>query len=570
MTKKTDFIQRILIFTVTLLILWSIPVETRAQAEEETAKTTGDFELAKNLDIYYSLMRELDILFVDSIDPGKLIKTSIDAMLKTLDPYTVYIPESRMEDYKFMTTGQYGGIGALIQKKGDYVMISTPYEGFPAQKAGLTAGDVILKVDGKSVKGKSVKDLSSLLKGEPGTEITLEVRRLGKKEPFEVRFKREKIKMKSVPYYGMLNDSIGYIKLNQFTLGCGKDVKNALKTLKEENHLKGLVFDLRNNPGGLLIEAINVVNAFVSQGQQVVSTKGRISQWERTYKTPQHAVDTAVAIAVLVNSGSASASEIVSGSIQDLDRGVIVGTRSYGKGLVQSTRDLPYNSKLKLTIAKYYIPSGRCIQALDYSHRNADGSVGHVPDSLMTPFKTKHGRTVYDGGGILPDTVLTHTKWTPFTRELIVQQVVFDFATHFYVKHDSIPIDFTIDDATWSAFKTYLDSIDFSYETRTEKVLDDLEKQSKKEKYYDALKDEFAKMHTLLKQDRSNDLEKNKQDVTELLQEEIMSRYYYQKGRIKASLSFDKDTKVAMDILENPQLYHAILSGAHKANSAKK
>ena len=363
------------------------------------------FEIAKNLDVFTTLYRELNNYYVDETDPGKLMKTGIDAMLKSLDPYTTYIPESEIEDFKFMTTGQYGGIGAVITQRNSYVFISEPYEGFPAQKAGLIAGDKILKIDGVSAKDKTTEEVSKALKGEPNTEVKLLIERRGQ-DSFNVVFKREKISVKSVPYSAFIKDNIAYLKLRSFTRNCTKDIKRELQNLQKDKKINGIVLDLRNNPGGLLNEAVSMVNLFVEKGEEVVSTKGKIKSWDNIYKANNEPFDTETPIIVLINQGSASASEIVAGALQDLDRGVVIGQRSFGKGLVQQTKKLSYNAQLKLTVAKYYIPSGRCIQALDYSNRNKDGSVGKIADSLMTEFKTRNGRIVYDGGGIKPDMII--------------------------------------------------------------------------------------------------------------------------------------------------------------------
>ncbi len=446
----------------------------------------NDFEIAKNLDIYYTLFRELDLFYVDNIDPGKLVKTSIDDMLSTLDPYTVYIPESKMEDYAFMTTGQYGGIGAMIRQKDGYPMVSEPYEGYPAQKQGLKAGDIMLEINDKDLEGYTISQVSDLLKGEPGSVVHVKVKReFPEEKTFMVDISREKIKINSVSYYGMLDDKTAYIRLDQFTAGAGEEVRQDFKKLKEEFDPKSIVFDLRGNPGGLLIEAINVCNVFIPKGKEVVSTKGKVSSWNRDYKTLREAVDTSISLVVLVDKGSASASEIVSGAIQDLDRGVILGQRSYGKGLVQTTRDLSYNSKLKVTTAKYYIPSGRCIQALDYSHRNADGSVGHVPDSLITEFKTSKGRKVYDGGGIMPDVYFEPEKYTTFVQELAMNNTFFNFTTEYIANIDSIttPEKYDFPDSAYKNFADYLVKTDFSFESNTEKSLKKLETVAKKEKY---------------------------------------------------------------------------------------
>ena len=364
---------------------------------------TRDFRIAKNLDIFYSLFRELNTFYVDEINPDKVIKTSIDNMLKSLDPYTVYYPESEADDFTFMTTGKYGGIGSLIRGGGDYVTISEVYKGFPADLAGIKPGDLLKKVDGVSLKGVSNDKVSDKLKGNPGTDISVTIERNGKE--LDYKMKREKIVIPPVPYYGMIDSNTGYIRFTSFTQGCSQDVKNALVALKADNP-KQIILDLRGNPGGLLTESVEIVNLFVGSDNEVVSTKGKVKQSNEVFKTTRAALDDKIPVAILINSGTASAAEIVAGAIQDLDRGVIVGQRSYGKGLVQVTRPLSYNTQLKVTTAKYYIPSGRCIQALDFSHPNADGSVGIIPDSLISEFRTRNGRIVRDGGGITPDVVI--------------------------------------------------------------------------------------------------------------------------------------------------------------------
>jgi carboxyl-terminal processing protease len=417
------------------------------------------FEVSRNLDIFTSLYRELNVYYVDETKPGELMKSGIDAMLKSLDPYTNYIPESDIEDYRFMTTGQYGGIGALIAKKGDQIVITDPYENYPAQKAGLLAGDIVLEVDGKQINGKNSDDVSKALKGQPGTSVRLIIKREGIAKPFEKNLLREEIKIPAVSYSGVMGDgSIGYIRLTSFTENCGQEVKDALVRLKNENKIKSLVLDLRENPGGLLHEAVNIVNLFVPKGTMVVKTHGKNKEWDKEYRALNSPVDTEIPLAVLINSGSASASEIVSGCIQDLDRGILIGQRSFGKGLVQTTRPISYNAQLKVTTAKYYIPSGRCIQALDYSNRNTDGSVGHVPDSLMTPFKTKLGRTVYDGGGVLPDFTTTVDTASSIAVSIAAKFLVFDYATQYRVNHATIESakTFKLSDDDYSNFVNWL------------------------------------------------------------------------------------------------------------------
>jgi len=525
------------------------------------------FEISKNLDIFSSIYREVNIYYVDSVEPGKLMKKGIDAMLDGLDPYTNYIPESDIEDYRFMTTGQYGGIGALIRKAGDYVSVSEPYEGYPAQKADLRAGDEILEIDGKSVKGKSTDDVRHLLKGQPKTDVKLLIRRSGEKASLVKTLTREEIKVKSVPYYGMLNNDIGYIRLTGFTENAGKEVKEALTQLKQKNNVKGIVFDLRYNPGGLLNEAVNVANVFVDKGQEIVSTKGKISENNRDYKAINSAIDVNVPLAVLTNSGSASASEIVSGSLQDLDRAVIVGQRTFGKGLVQTTRPLSYNTQLKITTAKYYIPSGRCIQALDYAHRNEDGSVGKIPDSLMKVFKTKAGRKVFDGGGVLPDVTLEPKKLNNITVSLLSKNIIFDYATLYRIQHATIASakDFRLTEEDWNNFMTYIADKEYDYTTKSEKALDELKKNSEDEKYFDGLKNEYDALKNKLSHNKKEDVTRNKEEICDMLQQEIASRYYYQVGKIEASFSHDQEVKKAIEVLTNSALYTSILNGTYKA-----
>ena len=517
------------------------------------------FEIAKNLDIFTTLYKELNTFYVDETDPGDLMKKGINAMLKSLDPYTTYIPESDIEDFRFMTTGQYGGIGAMITTRGDYVYISEPYEGFPAQKAGLMAGDKILEINGKSAKGKSTEEVSKVLKGQPNTAVTVLIERKNKLKPFEVSFDREQVSVASVPYSAFIEDGIAYIRLRSFTRNCANDLKNAIKELKKEKELKGLILDLRSNPGGLLNESVDNENLFVDKGEQVVSTKGKIKSWEKSYVANNVPLDTEVPLAVLINSSSASASEIVSGAIQDLDRGVVIGQRSYGKGLVQQTRKLSYNSQLKLTVAKYYIPSGRCIQALDYSNRNDDGSVGKVPDSLMTSFETRNGREVKDGGGILPDIITDPGKYSMIIPSLVKEHFFFDYATDYRFSHDVISEDFIFSDADFSDFSSYISDKEYTYKTATEKSLENLKKKAEEEDYFDNLSPDYDILFAKMLENKNNDLQKSKEDVKEILTGEIMSRYFYQRGRIKAGLNFDIEVEKAIEILKENTEYNKIL-----------
>ena len=521
------------------------------------------FEVAKNLDIFTTVYRELNNYYVDETDPGKLMKTAIDKMLKSLDPYTNYIPESEIEDFKFMTTGQYGGIGAVITKRKDFVFISEPYEGFPAQKAGLMAGDKILKIDGESAKGKNTEEVSKALKGQPNTEVELLIERPYEEKAFTVNFKRQKISVKSVPFYSFIDDGIGYIKLRSFTRDCSQDVKNALLALKKKGELRGLILDLRNNPGGLLNESVSIVNLFVEKGQEVVSTKGKIKSWDKIYKAYKAPVDLKTPIIVLINQSSASASEIVAGAIQDLDRGVVIGQRSFGKGLVQQTKKLSYNAQLKLTVAKYYIPSGRCIQALDYSNRNDDGSVGKVPDSLMTAFKTKNGRTVFDGGGIKPDIEVEQDDLSNLIISLIRERLFFDYATLYKYKNSSIDSIFRISDNDFASFKDFLSDKSYDYKTETEKAIEALKTTSEKENYFNLLEPQYLNLFDEFELNKKNDLDRNRQIINEILSEEISSRYYYQEGRIRTSIEYDKEIKEAIKHLKQKDLYNSILSSSN-------
>ena len=525
--------------------------------------TDNYFEIAKNLDIFTSLYKELNTYYVDETDPGKLMKKGIDAMLKSLDPYTTYIPESEIEDFRFMTTGQYGGIGAIITKNDDYVVISEPYEGFPAHKAGLMAGDKILEINGVSAKGKTTEEVSRILKGQPNTSVTLLMERKNQNKPFEVNFDREKVTIKSVPYSGFVSKGIGYIKLRSFTRDCSKEIKNALSGLKKEQELKGLILDLRSNPGGLLNESINIANIFIERGKEVVSTKGRIKDWEKIYKTVNKPEDTETPLVVLINQGSASASEIVSGVMQDFDRGVIIGNKSFGKGLVQQSRKLSYNSQLKVTIAKYYIPSGRCIQALDYSNRNEDGSVGKIPDSLKTAFKTNNGRIVYDGGGIEPDIKIKKIKISNISISLIKERLFFDYATDYRLKYDSIlsAKKFRFSEKDFEDFKSFLTNKEYQYTTKTEEVVADLKEKAEDEFYLDDIATEYDALVKKLETNKKDDINKFKGEIKEIITSEIVSRYFYQKGRIIATLQFDKSVNEAISLLNDRVRYDNILTG---------
>ena len=522
-----------------------------------------DLELVKNLDIYYTLFRELNMFYVDETDPQELVTTSINAMLSSLDPYTTYIPEASADDFKFQTTGEYGGIGSLIRRSGEYIIIAEPYKGFPADKSGVWAGDKILKIDGVSVESMAIESVSDQLKGKPGTEIRLTVERFGEEDPLEFTLVREKISIRNVPYFGMIDDRTGYIMISNFTTGAAKEVESALNTLKKEHQMKSLVLDLRANPGGLLIEAVRIANLFVDKGEMIVSTRGKVKQWDSEYMTQRDPVDRQIPLAVMINRGSASAAEIVAGALQDLDRAVIIGQRTFGKGLVQTSRPLKYNSQLKVTTAKYYIPSGRCIQALDYSNRNEDGSVGVIPDSLISEYETRNGRLVYDGGGIQPDFEVIPEMPSEITIQLYAQNFIFDFATRYRVDVPSIgePEKFTISDEEYNSFKAFVESQDFEFKTASEKAFDNLVKTAKREKYYELSEEEFSSLEMKLSHNNLKDLETFQEEIRQVLAEEIVNRYHYRAGRILSQIQKDLQLEKALEVLREPGMVKEVLSG---------
>lgn len=520
------------------------------------------FEISKNLEIFTSTYKEINSNYVDDVDAAKLMRTGIEAMVESLDPYTNYISESEVEDYRFMTTGQYGGIGASIFQRDNQVVVRETYEGYPAQKVGIRPGDVLLEIDGKAMSGKNNNEVSKFLKGSAGTELTVLIKRLGESKPFKVIIKREEIQIDNVPYFGMINENTGIIQLKGFTQNAGREVKNALLELKKNPNLKNVILDLRGNPGGLLHEAVDIANIFVNKGELAVDTRGKNKESNKKYFTINDPVDAEIPLAILTNSSSASASEIVSGVVQDLDRGVIIGQRTFGKGLVQTTRPLTYNAQLKITTAKYYIPSGRCIQALDYSNRNEDGSVGKVPDSLIKEFKTKQGRKVYDGGGVAPDFKTDVQSYSVITQSLLSKNIIFDFVNKYTAENTNAPVlaNFELTDKEYNDFISYVKATNFDYQTKSEKILNDYREAAVKEKYYDAVKTDLDELKTKLMHDKGADLLKFKPEIKEILEEEIASRYYYQKGRIIQSLKNDIDVIKALEVFNNMQLYKVTLS----------
>ena len=552
-----------ILIRIFLLFLILLPVEGKSQADNR-------FEVSKNLDVFNALVKEVDMFYVDSVDVEKTVRTGIDAMLSTLDPYTEYIPEQEMGDLKFITTGEYGGIGSFIRERDGGVYIIEPFEGMPAALAGLKAGDKLLVIDGTDLTGMTSDKVSELLKGKPNTKMTLKIQRPNEKKPRTLELIRKQVLVDQVTYYGVRNDSIGYIYLKGFTDKSAQEVKAAFEDLKKNHHIKSLVFDLRNNGGGLLDGAVQIVGMFVPKGEVVLSTKGKIKQWDRTYRTATEPLDTVMPIAVLINGGSASAAEIVSGALQDMDRAVLVGQRSFGKGLVQSTRELPYNGNLKVTMSKYDIPSGRCIQAIDYSHKNPDGSAARIPDSLTTVFNTSKGRLVRDGGGVRPDFEVEEPKVPTIMYYLVSDMVAFDFATEWAQRHPSIGTieSFRLSDADYEEFKKFAKEKNFTYDRQSEKLLKNLKEVAGFEGYLDESSDEFKALEAKLTPNLDRDLDRFKDQITELLSAEIVKRYYYQKGELIQSLKKDKVLDKALEVLGNPSLYQTTLSVPTAALSA--
>ena len=529
--------------------------------------TTEYFEISKNLEIFVSLYKELNSYYVDDIDPNEFMKEGIDAMLLSLDPYTTYYSEAEIENYRFETTGKYGGIGSLIKKDEDYIIISEPYANYPADKAGLIAGDKIVMVDGNIVKGKSSEEVSKYLKGEPGTKITVNILRPqadGKDKEMNLEIIREEVKVKNVPFYGLVEKDIAYIKLSNFTQQAGKEVEDAFKALKKQNpNLKGVVLDVRGNPGGLLHEAVNISNVFIPKGELVVFTKGKVAEWDKDFKTINEPVDIQIPLVVLTNRGSASASEIVSGAIQDLDRGVIIGQKTFGKGLVQTTRKLTYNTQLKVTTAKYYIPSGRCIQAINYAEKDEDGAVKRLPDSLKVAFKTNNGRIVYDGGGIDPDFETKVEYLSDISISLARKDLIFDYATVYKAKNPTLHdgIKFRVTDAEYQVFVSWLQDKDYDYTTESEALLAEFKSTAEDEQYFSALSKEYEDLLAKIHHDKKNDLQKQSHEIKRLLENELVTRYYYREGAIENSFDYDIEMKKAVELLNNPTLYKAALKG---------
>ena len=528
------------------------------------AQKDNRFEVSKNLDIFNALLKEVEMFYVDSVDVDKTVQRGIAAMLGGLDPYTEYYPEQDTEELSLMTTGEYGGIGSLIRQRNAKggAMIAEPTEGMPADLAGLKPGDLIMAIDSVDVSTYTTPKVSDLLKGVPNTKMVLTIQRPGEKKLRKFEITRKQIVTPQVIYYGVRNENVGYIYLKGFTTKSAQEVKEAFLDLKKNHNIQSLILDLRGNGGGILEGAVQIAGMFLPKGSEILSTKGKIKQWDRTYRTPAEPIDTVMPIAVLINGGTASAAEIVSGSLQDMDRAVLVGQRSFGKGLVQAPRDLPYNGKVKITMSKYYIPSGRCIQQIDYSHRREDGSVGAIPDSLTSVFYTKNKRPVRDGGGVRPEFEVKEDRMPTMMYYLAADTVLFDFATEWAQKHETIPAveDFTVSDEDFEAFKQYAKEKMFTYDRQSEKVLKNLKEVAEFEGYMEEDSTMFKALEAKLTPNIERDFDRFKDEVKRALAAEIVKRYYYQRGEMQQNLKDDMVLEKALEVLADPELYKKTLS----------
>ena len=543
---RVGIFSLLFIFILTLLAFTYRPIEKY-------------FEVAKSLDIFSTLFKEVNTFYVDEVGPKKLIDTGIEEMLNTLDPYTVYIPEESGESFSILTTGQYAGIGALIGLVNNKTVVRLPYAGFPANEAGIRVGDELISIDGKNVKGKPSGDVSALLKGTPSTEVEVVVKRSGMSNDLTFKIKRTKIKVSNVVCQELI-DGVGYIKMDDFTPGAAKEVENAVAKLKGEG-AKGIIIDLRENGGGLLFEAINIVNLFIPKGLEVVSTKGKVDEWNKTYKTLNNPFDADIPLAVLVSGGSASASEIVAGSLQDYDRAVLVGEKTFGKGLVQSTRQLPYKAQVKITTAKYYIPSGRCIQALDYTHRKSDGTVSRTADSLKSEFKTSKGRKVFDGGGLDPDIKSEPIADIEILEGLYISDFFFEYANIYCAKNNA-PSDlkqFKISDKDYAEFTDWLKENHFSYSTDLEEQVKTLSEVAKKGRENDEVVNSIQLLKNRIESTKQNDFIRYKTEIISALEEEIAFHYTLHKGRFQVSADTDNELQKTIQLLNNPAQYKQIL-----------
>lgn len=548
--------MRYLRFIVILLVF------TALTAGAQTKK--NNFEISKSIDIYNNVLRQLNMYYVDEIEPAELNENAINAMLEGLDPYTVFISESQIEDVKLMTTGEYGGIGAIIQYFDGNSQISEPYEGFPAAKAGLIPGDIFLEVNGIDVTGKVTSEVSELLKGTPGTVVKLKMQRPGEKEPFVKELKREKIKIDNIPYYTVFDNGVGYAILSQFTKDCARELKDVFVEMKKEHELKGFILDLRGNGGGLLAEAVDIVNMFVPKNKLVVYQKGKVAEHNYNHYTQHEPLDLDIPLVILVNEGSASASEIVSGSIQDFDRGIIMGQRTFGKGLVQNIFPMSYNTQIKVTVAHYYLPSNRCIQEIDYSKKkkNVTDTLAKN-DTLGKAFHTANGRVVYEGHGIQPDVKIEPTMASTITMNLYSKNLFFKYANKYYREHKSIKSakDFQISDAEYGDFMQYVKDEGFTFTSQSEKEIKELERIAKLEGYLEDIQPMLDEAKAKIEVEKTKDLIDNRSEIEEMLEAEIVSRYYYQKGRIIATLDDDPELARAFEVILNQEEYNNILKG---------
>jgi carboxyl-terminal processing protease len=545
------------------IILWLVALLLVGGIVAFQTKNDRLFAIAKSIDIFASLIRELDTYYVDQIDPEQLLTVGIQAMLEELDPYTEYIPEEESDDFRMLTTGEYAGVGALIGNRGEGNIVIMPYTGFPAQNGGMRIGDLLLKVDSISVLKKTTSEVSELLKGPANTGVTVTVKR--GEDTLRFSLNRKKISLKNVPFYGKLDEQTGYIKLSDFTTNASAEVRNALVNLKAQGATQ-IVLDLRDNPGGLINEAVEIVNLFIPKGKEVVKTIGKLQQVNYTYKTNKTPVDTKIGVIVLINERSASAAEIVAGALQDYDRAVLLGQKSFGKGLVQTTLPLSFNTQIKITTAKYYIPSGRCIQAIDYAKSREDGSAGTVPDSLRKAFKTANGRVVLDGAGIEPDEKVKEGSYAPISYTLVAGNHVFDYATTYFYKHPTLasPSAFQVTEEVYADFKKFLEGKEYDYTTYSEKSVQDMEKYLAKESYFDEVKEQLEQIKSKVNHSKENDLDTHKKEIQKILSEEIVSRYYFQEGMIEASLQGDPVIELAKEYFATPARMSKVLLGSSK------
>lgn len=520
------------------------------------------FEIAKNLDIFATLFKEVNTYYVDEIEPGKLIRKGIDGMLESLDPYTDFIAEEELEGFRISTTGQYAGIGALIGNVNNKTVITHPYKNFPAYKAGLRVGDEIVAVDGKAVQGKTTAEISNMLRGPLKSEVEIKIRRYGQPDVITLKMKRERITISNIAYAGIVAPGIGYIRLDDFTPGAGKEVAQAVTELKQQGARK-LILDLRDNPGGMLYEAVNIVNLFIPKGKEVVSTKGKVADWNRSYTTLNNPLDTQIPLVVLINEGSASAAEIVAGALQDYDRAVLIGQKTFGKGLVQTTRPLAFNAQLKVTTARYYIPSGRCIQELDYAHRNADGTVNKFADSLRKEFRTSRGRKVYDGGGLKPDIETENSRDIPLLEALVNSGILFEYATKFTNENTGLRTsqeEFELPDNEYARFVNWIRERKFTYTTTIEQQIKEFMEAAKTEQYYPELARELEELNNRVQANKSNDFIRFKKEIKNLLEQQIAFHYHLYEGQVPVALRLDVDMEKAKEVLSDIQKYQSLLS----------